>query len=110
MTLIEFLLARLNEDEERGRDRHDHLSVPPDCWGPGRVLAEVAAKRAILEHCRGSITEGEQWNEATQVTDATHTLKLLASVYADHPDYDEEWLVTTLETLQGLCRSAEESA
>jgi hypothetical protein len=42
-------------------------------WNPVRVLAEIAAKRAILE------------------IHAPHDSRILAAVWAGHPDYRQEW-------------------
>jgi len=61
---------------------------------PARVLREVAAKRAILaehqEAASGGYCElcyygygGGSW--------PCPTVRALASVYSDHPDYREEW-------------------
>jgi len=63
---------------------------------PSRVLREVAAKRAILaehqESASGGYCElcyygygGGSW--------PCPTVRALASVYSDHPDYDPEWAV-----------------
>jgi hypothetical protein len=64
MTLTEFLLARIAEDESDAQDVHDRgcscLPPPPgftgpfpcDCGYPARVLAECEAKRRIVERCR----------------------------------------------------------
>jgi hypothetical protein len=46
---------------------------------PARVLAECAAKRAIV--ALGEFTEGSYWD----------ALGALAAVHAGHPDYDPEW-------------------
>ena len=46
---------------------------------PARVLAECAAKRAIIE--------------ADKECDGWAILYALAVVYADHPDYDQEWVL-----------------
>ena len=49
---------------------------------PARVLAECAAKRAILAmHPMCGSVAGESCRE----------LRILAAVYADRPDYNEEW-------------------
>lgn len=50
---------------------------------PARVLAEVDAKRALLDDLDygGSEMADARW----------HVARRLASVYADHPDYLEEW-------------------
>jgi hypothetical protein len=115
-TLVEFLTARLDEDEAVARaarkytDRDwdvsgdsvyaDHaepvvqayVNLPQVYEGvvahiarhdPARVLADVKAKRAIVE--RAVTPSGDIW-----VTDVD-VLHDLASVYADHPDYDATW-------------------
>ena len=113
MTLTEFLEARIAEDEAvargsgviawltyRGpRGLMDYTEVAsatvdaPDVWmadegeavgftsaqviyDERRVLAECAAKRAILR---------------LPVRYPCPTLRILAEVYADHPDYLPEW-------------------
>lgn len=72
-------------------------------WDPARVLAEVAAKRRILDEHQP--IDGVSWHGCT-TCDAQgwgscgcagsgdwpcDTVKLLALPYADHPDYREEW-------------------
>lgn len=63
-------------------------------WDPSRVLADVETKRAILvDHEPMSpradgltlcaMCEWEPW--------PCRTVRHLAAVYADHPDYDEAW-------------------
>ena len=62
---------------------------------PARVLAECAAKRRIVEECakeewviaQGHLTE---WTEGGQAARTT-SIHALASVYADHADYQQEW-------------------
>lgn len=64
----------------------DHL-VAHD---PARVLAECAAKRAIVaEH--HPVDPCDAHDGATMRTATCDTLLHMASVYADHPDYDEAW-------------------
>lgn len=59
---------------------------------PARVLREVVAKRAIVEphvdvhRCEWGDYAGGDVSECT-----ARELRLLASVYADHPGYREEW-------------------
>lgn len=62
-------------------------------WDPARVLAECAAKRAIIAlheaagvDCRTCGTAGEHG-----VDYPCETLRALALPDADHPDYREEW-------------------
>ena len=115
--IVEFLNARLNEDvviafmgEEWSAEdwetaagsgiaathiaRHD----------PARVLREVTAKRKIiveLESLRFSIDSGA--NRGTDnpegeayvngcLAELERTVRALAAVYADHPDYDHSWV------------------
>ncbi len=116
--LVEFLRARLDEDERRARDARPgpwSLTGHPDevvlysgpdevmrgplrdgahiaHHNPARVLAEVDAKRRIVELCAeedGGVEIGvgvspEQWL-------AQSVLRLLAEVYADRPGYRQEW-------------------
>jgi hypothetical protein len=64
-------------------------------WDPDRVLAEVEAKRELVEEhqpaaygeCRTCREPGLDRNQAAPCL----TLRLLALPYADHPDYREEW-------------------
>lgn len=111
--LVEFLLARIGEDEESARqagsgeweswshraggvdlrdlveNRKRFAEVPSDRdehiarHSPARVLAECVAKRRIVEHVEPdplTLSPGDDY-----------VLRLLAQVYADHPDYREEW-------------------
>jgi hypothetical protein len=98
MTITEFLEARIAEDEKVVAHPEPHergggytyadvgglsevLTV-----GTDRVLAECAAKRAIIalymDGALGEISNGERW---------TNPLAVFAAVYADHPDYNPEW-------------------
>ena len=117
--LAAFLAARLDEDEAIARhagscDFYDDVddSVPLADernhilrHAPARVLREVAAKRAILDvhsatypvtypqpsgqptcgvcHAGGWDWDPEQW--------PCPTVRALAAVYSDHPDYRQEW-------------------
>jgi hypothetical protein len=99
MTLTDFLLARIAEDERAARDavratmrgeisRSDfpaHVQHFISTATPARVLAECEAKRRIAERCGrvGALMPSEHL--------AQGVLSLLASPYADHDDYREEW-------------------
>ena len=129
MTLVEFLNARLDEDEAIARAATDGpWGATPGPWGPeatyleavdgwdfavfetvkdarhaarhdpARVLAEVAAKRKIVEEHpirKSGDEEGcecnydREWGWAEE--GACGTLRALTSVYAGHPDYDPTW-------------------
>ena len=97
MTITEFLLARIAEDEAAAEAK----DADRESWGnpyaegptiefemrfdPARVLAECEAKRRIVEfHLIKHEREG-------YAGFACFTLKALAAVWVDHPDYREEW-------------------
>jgi Family of unknown function (DUF6221) len=54
---------------------------------PARVLADIAAKRRIVETCADMMWKHEGGPDV--VADAV--LRDLAAIYAEHPDYDESW-------------------
>jgi hypothetical protein len=108
--LTEFLLARIADDEALARASHPHakwwVDGPAEKSGmwwvydagakfkrredaqfvahhdPARVLAECAAKRHIVEWASDEV----EW-----VVYGDDMLRALAAVYADHPDYRDEW-------------------
>lgn len=98
LTLADFLLARLAEDEAVAVEMRDDTETwgnpyatgtsitYEDHFDPARVLAEVAAKRAIVEAYRHIIEPDPVRRAALEFVCRT-----LAKVHADHPDYDEEW-------------------
>jgi len=118
MTLTEFLLARISEDEARAHyalSRGDGGALEyggqwygaiqhAKRWEPARVLAECAAKRAIVaEH--QPYSDGYWRTEGTCVCcvdfhadmDCENkpwpcpTLRALAAVYAERDGFQEEW-------------------
>lgn len=56
------------------------------------VLAEVAAKRAIVE-LHHPVDPCDAHNGSTFESVPCETLATLAAIYADHPDFREEWRV-----------------
>ena len=124
-TLVEFLTARLDEEEGWAKaargwqtgSRHEgqplDWSIHMDRWSPDRVLADVAAKRRIVERAaahrkrsRRASKEYSRWVEGRPVPEPgtpsfasdpdvqralDDVLRALASVYADHPDFDATW-------------------
>lgn len=93
--LIAFLRARLAEDEKAA-----HAWLPfgnPDAadrehiarHDPARVLADVAAKRAIVRACAHNL-EFEEYG----YTLAERTLRALAQPYSEHEDYKPHWSQT----------------
>lgn len=95
MTITEFLEARIEEDERRAN------YYGPLAMGTARVLAECAAKQAIIGmHRRTMDIYGDALGDTCTTCVSSgpdaqgypcDTLKALAAVYADHPDYKQEW-------------------
>lgn len=98
--LTEFLLARITEDEQAAGEMVENEHLWSNCgephnhaimifklgWrmDPARVLAECEAKRRIVA-------------EVFPITadyDPLYVQKVLARVYADHPDFDPAWAVS----------------
>lgn len=124
MTVTDFLLARIAEDEAAARACEipsweiDHNEQPPwvnglcitamdSTWDaciavtdaehvvrhdPARVLAECAAKRAIIADCRPGTLDDLDAGEDNQPA-PLWVARALAAVYKDHPDYQQEWAV-----------------
>ena len=109
MTLTEFLLARIAEDEHTVIGHLKDRDIPKHQWpwidtdgpmwddeyfalhiGAGRVLAECAAKRRIVALADSWKPDAPQreigWNDAID-----QALVALAQPYADHPDFDPDW-------------------
>lgn len=129
MTITDFLHARITEDEQTAQAGISNQADPENGWGyegktltphigtiheqaqaehiirwhPTRVLAECAAKRAIIEAADTYLDEYE--NEEHRTNDDTtagrvagrarswrnDTLRTLAAIYNDHPDYSTAW-------------------
>lgn len=113
LTLTDFLLARIAEDEqdaqafakEIGRwHREKALNGADGSQGsialtavfdsasdPARVLAECEAKRQIVEKWQtfGQMGIGD-WRDGYAAA-LGDSVRILASVCADHPDYRDEW-------------------
>lgn len=124
MTLVEFLRARLDEDEALARDldldRAGEMysdgsgiaemdGFPSYPWGalpeelpfmagpghPARVLAEVAAKRELISEIRYFEDRiDSEWGIGKGTGDDESALRLLAAPYSGHPDFDPAWEVT----------------
>ncbi|WP_024817083.1 DUF6221 family protein [Arthrobacter sp. 31Y] len=88
--LIGFLEARIAEDERRAsyvREYGDAAAA--GLFSPDRAIAECEAKRAIVDAASGYSPELEHGDNGEWAFDVT--LKALAAVYSDHPDYQQEW-------------------
>ena len=109
MDLTTFLAARLDEDEAAAIAWVTVFSNPTAAQrehiarnDPARVLREVAAKRAILAaHKHRFEGHGDAFGCDTCHWDRDYgmplgvewctTLRALAAVHSDHPDYDPSW-------------------
>lgn len=125
MEIVEFLEACLADDEAVVwpivDDIGGHYDGPFDeresgyvTIGAGRVLREVASKRAILaEHapvnthqplgpdcCRCGVRVDTEYDGDVfgAVDSPCPTVRALASVYVDHPDFDPAWAVEAAVT------------
>lgn len=122
MTIAEFLTARLDEDEAVARKVLEKIQprrtgTDPDYYEDAegsaasiiwdvdynqggytitaeRVLAEVAAKRAIVaEYVREEAANfGDQFLDGL-CSGLERSVRLLAQPYAEHPDFDPAWRV-----------------
>ena len=115
MTLIEFLLARITDEENLARDAASEGTPHRTGWqlwtskvdttpggellgprgsveaSPVRVLAECEAKRAIMKLHSAEPGQHPDFCGHDLRELPCPTLRLLALVYADHPDYLPEW-------------------
>lgn len=117
MTLTEFLLARIAEDEAAAREVQHYMpdggeihiwltrregdeerskKVAP--YDPARVLAECEAKRKIVELRYSWNLQAEREPVPpigailkAQVVTADTVLRTLAAIHRDHPDFDPAW-------------------
>jgi len=95
MNIIEFLEARIAEDEA---DNRDYAKLEDDDRGgwaivySQRVLAECATKRSILADRKRIDRSANPDDWSAGYSDGNYdALHALAAVYKDHPDYQQEW-------------------
>ena len=114
MDLTDFLLARIAEDEARAMtQRNQRAAFRSGGWmfkaedveaagvliyRPARVLAECEAKRQAIKDAWGDHLQIEsEWGSCRgqaaleAANDYPGVVQWLASVYADHADYCDEW-------------------
>lgn len=106
MDLVEFLAARLDEDEAGAAEMTENAKWLADCGGPhghevvtkniainpARVLAEVEAKRRIIADRQRIDRSANDDDWSSGYSDANYdALQAIALPYADHPDHREEW-------------------
>jgi hypothetical protein len=97
--LVEFLTARLDEDEAWANDRAYIWATEWSCiQDPARVLREVDAKRKILAEYQAVLDDARGVGESSRrprlygrYDGLDHALKALAAVWSGHPDYDPDW-------------------
>jgi hypothetical protein len=119
--LIAFLRARLADDEQVAREAAGaqwRIDAAPDGgfyiepagggddigkarqvehaahiarWDPARALAEVEAKRRILDHVAQELEDRGADNPWWYSDKLTPILDALVLPYAEHPDYREAW-------------------
>jgi hypothetical protein len=99
-TITEFLEARIDEDEARASSGWSHLgdsrwetdNYGRDFLTPSAVLAECAAKRAIIHYCAGlGVGRRVDAEVDAQFRSAMWIAVQMAKVYKDHPDYRQSW-------------------
>ena len=103
-----WIAGRVYQEAELGRvvvptDDLDRGLVEPEDLkhiarhDPARVLREVDAKRQILNAYEWALAhphkddETGYWVRKGETSTLAEDVRLLASVYADHPDFRDEW-------------------
>jgi len=86
MTLTEFLLARITEDEAAWSGGVGLVTRPDFARMSQHMLAECEAKRSMIDIL--APIAADLW-PSTEL--AKHVLAVMALPYADHPDYLPEW-------------------
>lgn len=110
-SIIEFLEARIGEDEALAvsviakcdPDDWENPAATGNFWPeevafwdgvtPYRVLAECAAKRTIIDNWEDPDDIGPLDGDvdAGHVLATDNAVRAIAAIYADHPDYRQEW-------------------
>lgn len=79
MTLTDFLLARIADGEAFWSREVNDLVMGGVAE---HFLRECEAKRRIVADAEGQHTSGPELDQV---------VRILATIYSDHPDYDEAW-------------------
>lgn len=93
VTITEFLLARIAEDERVARAEVARVAGSPRRSGKAYALRmgrECEAKRRIVALWVSTAEDAAEPYPGMQDM-ADDTLRTLALCYVDHPDYDEAW-------------------
>jgi hypothetical protein len=111
MNIVDFLSARLDEDERMAREAHSILLLIGsdtrvlvegsderntylhiERHSPARTLNEVAAKRSLIAAFPGTCRSVAPPGPCGECEgEECVTIWTLAAVWSDHPDYDPEW-------------------
>lgn len=90
MTLINFLLDRIADDEQSAS-----VAAETGVWSRHRILSECEGKRRIVEFL--AAMAGHEFGGPMQLDsldldhESTKILGLMASAYRRHPDFDSTW-------------------
>jgi hypothetical protein len=107
LTVTEFVLARIAEDEARATRASSAVASWPMVaneaarlsadagWhvldhNPARVLAQCAAMRKIVEMFQTARPAMGEW-ESDYASAAYDAVRALASIWSDHPQFDPAW-------------------
>jgi len=107
LTVTEFIEARITEDDKAAREDNDHSAMMTgfDVYVE-RVRIDLRALRAIVaDHeptgpmpsCSQCTDSMQHWRitearaGAPRVTAPCDTVRHIAAIWADHPDYRKEW-------------------
>jgi hypothetical protein len=86
--LVEFLRARLDEDSVAALILPSHPTFADRLISRPFLLAEVEAKRRIIERWEHATRDPDDFEEQWGLEWA---MRALAQPYAGHPDFDPEW-------------------
>jgi hypothetical protein len=88
-----FAVARTYDAAADHIARHDPARVLARCDADRRIVMEAAALLDSWDHAHGGTPDFAAWPDVNRRErhQARQRLATLASVYADHPDYQTEW-------------------